>query len=190
MKKEAQSFWEEHSDIFCVASAIDTLLQPSNWEDPKTSSMQALTDAGRTKHALPLPVSAGTRVRFLANIGSVLTYDNVPGDGVEGTVIKIKSADGKTTAHGGRVFVSWDDGAFRPVLAEHLRPAKANKRVAGNVALRVATFGDLTAFFTPMTGSSDELVHKATKDLWSFRQDGDGFVIERLFNDSGAPLKV
>jgi len=41
-----------------------------------------------------------------------------------------------------------------------------------------------------VTGSRDELVHKATKDLWSFREDGGQFVIERLFNDSGDPLKV
>jgi len=49
----------------------------------------------------------------------------------------------------------------------------------------------VSAFFTPASsGNNDELVHKATKDLWSFHQDGDNYVIERLFDETGEPLKV
>ena len=41
-----------------------------------------------------------------------------------------------------------------------------------------------------VAGRVEELVHKATKDLWSFKKDGDNYVIERLFDESGNPLKV
>jgi hypothetical protein len=156
---------------------------------PETSAMQALTDKGRAAKALPLPVDAGSRVSFVTNLGSVLTYDDIPGEGMEGTVITVKTGAGKTTSQDGRVFVLWDDGKFRSIQAEHLRRAKGNRRMAQNVRMVVADFMDLTAFFAP-TGSADELVHKATKDLWAVRDNGEGFVIERLFNDSGKPLKV
>jgi len=156
---------------------------------PEQSVMQALTDKGREARALPLPVDAGVRVAFVTNLGSVLTYDDIPGAGVEGTVITVKTGSGKATSQDGRVFVIWDDGKFRSIQAEHLRRAKGNRRMAQNVRMVVADFMDLTAFFAP-TGSSDELVHKATKDLWAVRDNGAGFVIERLFNDSGKPLKV
>jgi hypothetical protein len=46
--------------------------------------------------------------------------------------------------------------------------------------------GDLTGFFR---GDNTDLVHKATQDLWSFRKDGDQYVIERMFDGNGEPLK-
>lgn len=56
--------------------------------------------------------------------------------------------------------------------------------------VRVARLGDLTQFFSSSRTASDTLVHKATKDLWSLKKDGSDYVIERLFDDSGSPLKV
>jgi hypothetical protein len=50
--------------------------------------------------------------------------------------------------------------------------------------------GDLTQFFSSSRTASDTLIHKATKDLWSLKKDGSDYVIERLFDDSGSPLKV
>lgn len=155
----------------------------------ETSVMQGLTDKGRAAQALSLPQDAGNRVRFVANLGSVLTYDVIPDDGMEGTVITVKTGAGKTTSLDGRVFVLWDNGKFLPIMAEHLRRAKGNRRMAQNVRMVVSEFMDLTAFFMP-TGTSDELVHKATKDLWAVHENGGNYVIERLFNDSGKPLKV
>ena len=177
---------------FCgTTAAMDSLLQGTSLGDVHSSVMRGLTDSGRMANALSLPVEAGTRVKFVANLGSVLTYDDIPGDGVEGTVVKVKSAVGKLTAHEGRVFVHWDDGQFRSILAEHLRPASHNKRVARSFAFRASTLGNLSDIFRLATSSpGDELVHKATKDLWSFRQDQGGYVIERLFQEDGVPLKV
>lgn len=184
-------FWAEMAQVFTVESAIDDQLQGRALEGPATTSLRELTDAARTAASLSLPVEAGTRVRFVANLGSVLTYDDIPDPGTPGTVVKVKTAGGKMTARDGWVYVAWDDGMFRPILAEHLRLASTKARVARGIRMAVSSMSDLTAFFSH-TGSmaADELVHKATKDLWSVRKDDNGYVIDRLFDSTGKPLKV
>jgi hypothetical protein len=128
-------------------------------------------------------------VKFVASLASVLSYSDIPSGDMEGTIIKVKTAEGKITHREGRAFVLWDDGKFRPVLAEHLRRASPRKRMATAVRMTVANLGDISGIFKAANG--DELIHKATRDLWSFRQDKNGsFVIERLFDDEGKPLKV
>jgi len=52
----------------------------------------------------------------------------------------------------------------------------------------VSDLGDLSMFFNS-TSRVDELVHKATKDLWAVKQTGGQYVIQRLFNDNGEPLR-
>ena len=181
----------EMQDAFVVESSIDTVLQDRTLGDGGTQSVRALTDAMRLSKALPLPQEAGTRVRFIANLGSVLTYDDIPGCGVEGTVVTVKSADGNVTHHEGRALVLWDDGKFRPILAEHLRLSSVAVKTASSYRMVVADLGDISSMFvTAGSGKdADELVHKATKDLWAVRKDGKKFVIERLFDDTGKPLK-
>ena len=181
-------FWDEMGTVF-AASAIDDMIQERNMEGPRTSAMRLLTDKSRAAGALDLPQVSGTRVMFLANLGSVLSYSNCPGENMEGTVVTVRSAEGNTTHREGRAFVNWDDGIFRPILAEHLRLAKSKKRMAHSVRRVVADLGDLSSFFEASLHRDDELVHRATKDLWSFQQDGDNYVIERLFDDTGSPLK-
>ena len=56
----------------------------------------------------------------------------------------------------------------------------------GKKAMRVASLGDLTNFLKIAEGV---LIHKSTNDLWSFSKDADGFVVSRLFDDTGEPLK-
>lgn len=51
---------------------------------------------------------------------------------------------------------------------------------------KVASLLDLQGF---VRSGSDTLVHKSTNDLWALRKEGDGYFVERLFNDSGTPLK-
>lgn len=153
------------------------------------TSMSMLTDKGRSASAIQLPQVAGTRVRFVANIGSVLTYDNVPDPSITGMVVTVKTADGPVTDQGGRVFVAWDDGVFRPIFAEHLRLAGPSQRRSSNVRMVVGSLGDISSMFTA-NSREGELIHRSTKDLWAVKKDGGNFVIERLFNDEGKPLKV
>jgi len=187
----SEDFWEEMKGAYVVGSSLDEYLGDGRpFEGGHYTSVRTLTDSYREANALVLPVDAGTRVKFLANVGSVMSYDDFPSPKIDGTVVTVKTGTGVTTAHEGRVFVLWDDGKFRPIMAEHLRPAGVTSKRGNAVRMVVADLGDIASFFTPVTGSRDELVHKATKDLWSFREDGGQFVIERLFNDSGDPLKV
>ena len=52
---------------------------------------------------------------------------------------------------------------------------------------RVASLQDLKGF---VRVSADTLIHKSQKDLWALKKEGDGhFYIERLFDDSGEPIK-
>lgn len=60
------------------------------------------------------------------------------------------------------------------------QPKKAAKRI------RVGSLAQLKGF---RRVASDTLVNKATQDLWAIRKDGEDFFIERLFDDSGSPLK-
>lgn len=176
--------------------AIDHILQGRTIEGAETTSIRALTEDSRKKGALELPVEAGTRVTFVANLGSVLSYDDIPEDRIAGTVVTVRSAAGDVTAYNDRVHVLWDDGKFRPIMAEHLRLAKSSDKRASSVRIRVSNFGDLSGFFEPAlwsgkkTASDKDLIHKATKDLWSFHKDGGEYVIERLFTEDGNPLKV
>ena len=187
--EQPDSFWEEMRTAFTVDSAIDTVLQERTIEGPRSTAMRALTDQAKAAKALPLPQPSGTRVKFVANLGSVLSYDDVPDGNLGGTIITVKTAEGNLNHREGRAFVLWDDGKFRPILAEHLRLASQKNRVASVVRMSAGNLGDLSGLFAS-SGREDELVHRATKDLWAFRQEGGQYVIERLFDDTGKPLKV
>jgi len=167
-------------------------------------SVRNLSDKYRAANALPLPTPAGTRVSFIGTLGAYLSDDNPPPQGLEGEVVNVRSANGDVTSHEGKVFVKWDDGQFRPIYAEFLRESEAKpgktatvrhgdptsvlgRIPAGVTQIRVASLGDLTSFLKVAEGT---LVHKSTKDLWSFSKDADGgLLVERLFNDTGEPLK-
>ena len=256
----SQDFWAsltENSSPQFLTAAMDAHLSGKAIGE-SFEGVRPLSDAGRAKQALALPVEVGTRVAFVGGLGAVLTYDSPPETGDTGTVAHVKRAGGNVTAHEGKVFVSWDDGRFLPVHAEHLRSAaskrgpdvwwlvaeenrilggpfmdtidahagmlrlapetrrktlvtihkmlpkhlradalsraeskgvalKAAGRVKRQAAVRLGSLGDLTSFFTKVGG--DTLIHKSTRDLWALKQDAGGFLIERLFDDSGEPLK-
>lgn len=183
-------FWEEMQGAYSVESSLDVHLQDRTLEGEGVSSVQALTDKMRAAKALPLPAEAGTRVKFVANLGSVLLYPDIPDTGVLGTVVTVKTADGNVTHQASNVFIMWDDGKFRPIHAEHLRHAVTSEKRASAFRMVASRGMDLTALFDSVTGRENELVHKATKDLWAVRKDGKKYVIERLFREDGEPLKV
>ncbi|MFA6235283.1 MAG: hypothetical protein WC824_14000 [Bacteroidota bacterium] len=169
-------------------SVIDEVLGHRTLSSSQYTSMRALTDKAREQSSLALPVNAGTRVAFLANLGSVLSYSDVPHPACEGTVVTVKTANGPATYQGSDVFFLWDDSNFRVIRAEHLKLGSPRK-TANNFRMVVSDLGDISSMFVN-AGSGDDLVHKATKDLWSCHKDGGNYVIERLFDDTGKPLKV
>jgi hypothetical protein len=129
-------------------------------------------------------------VAFITNIGSVLQWADPPADGSEGTIVMVRTAEGDQTSLNGLIFVKFDNGQFLQVDPQYLRAASVNTKLASGFTRRVASLGDLSGFLR--WGSDDnELVHKATRDLWSFETGDKGeFVISRLFDDTGEPLKV
>jgi len=171
-------------------SSLDSYLGGNSLDSDHYNSMKALTDRQKEAEAVSLPVSPGTRVSFITNVGSVLTYPNPPDPNSVGTVVTVRSANGDTTAHNEMVFVQWDGGNFLPVHRMHLKAAVRNQKRASSVVMKVSNLGDLGAFFSPSKRSKNDLVRKSTKDLWSLQKDGDQYVLSRLFNESGDPLKV
>jgi hypothetical protein len=170
--------------------AIDHVLQGRTIGGSQSTMLQALTDQARAANALQLPVTAGTRVSFAHNVGAVLSYADIPNQGIEGTVVTVRSADGDVTASDAGVHVMWDDGVFRAISADHLRVAKNSKKQARTVRMSFIEFGGIADLFEMTKVGSTDLVHKATKDLWSFSEKDGQFVIERLFSEDGNPLKV
>ena len=158
-------------------------------EGPQLTSMRNLSERFREKNALELPVMAGTRVTFLANVGALFSYDNPPDPNSMGEVVEVKVGSGRATHHENRVFVSWDDGELRAICAEHLRLAEPQAKRASAHRIRVGCSldGILGEY---MKVGTDTLVNRASKDLWAVKQDPNGFVIERLFSDDGSPLKL
>lgn len=65
-------------------------------------------------------------------------------------------------------------------------PVGTAKEAAAPVRVKVGSLSQLQGFTRV---SSDTLINKSTNDLWAIRKDGDEFQIERLFSDSGSPLK-
>jgi len=154
-------------------------------------TVRGLTDRGRAANALRTPVEAGTRISFVTNLGSVVAYADPPASDAPGTVVMVRTAEGDQTGMDGKVFVKFDDGRFMAMDPEHLRLAVSNTKLASSFSRRVSTLGDLSGFLRWGSEADSELVHHATKDLWSFETTDKGdFVISRLFDDTGAPLKV
>jgi|APSaa5957512622_1039677.scaffolds.fasta_scaffold55116_1 hypothetical protein len=196
-------FWNKliagHTET-TVPNAVDQRIKSREFGGELFTGMQSLTDAGKAASALDMPVEAGTKVSFLGTLGAVLTYSDSPDMGELGEVVSVRSANGDVTSHDGRVFVKWSSGKLIPVYAEHLRAERGatEPKVASEApdfedipirvsTLRVASFGDLSAF---LKVADNTLVHKSTKDLWAFEKDADGgLVVKRLFDGDGKPLK-
>jgi hypothetical protein len=182
----AKQYLTASSEIEPLYEAVETRMAGRSLAEG--ASVRGLTDRERAKQALQLPVEVGTKVLFASNIGAILTYDDPPAPNASGVVVAVKSASGQVTSHNDRVFVKWENGHTQAIHAEHLRLGKGRVRTTKMAdRIRVASLGDLTDFLKVSSGT---LVHRATKDLWKVSQDGSDFVIERLFQDNGRPLKV
>ena len=73
----------------------------------------------------------------------------------------------------------------------------AKQASAAPIRRRISTLADLNGFRRTASGhfqrevarTASDLEHLSTQDLWSLGQDKEGFFIQRLFDDSGAPIK-
>ena len=170
------NFWE-HGGFFVPSGSLDAHL----------SGDSTVQDYVRPKTAGPLP--SGTRVAFSGKLSALLAYPEPPDHGAIGTVVMVRTGAGDATEHNGLVFVKWDDGSFAGVHRAHLVATPEAIRTASAYRMMVAEMGDLTDFMKSADGG-DDLVHKSSKDLWKLSKMDGEYVIERLFDETGNPLKV
>lgn len=186
--------WTDFLDTAFVkgGGAMDDFLSDHGRDlggDYYTSVRKLVKTQDEDDPSLDLPVKSGTRVYFQGPPDLVATGE-FPPNGMVGTVVTVRSSRaGDITAYNNKVFVSWDDGEFRPVRPEFLREASDEDPVQSKKASEsfVRRAND---FFGFVVVAEDTLVQKATRDLWNFKKDGESYVIERLFEESGDPLKV
>jgi len=173
---------DEISLIWGGTQGMDTLLQEKGG-----SSVSDDTGEPAPK-GLRLPVQAGTRVRFKQNLNNLFYYTQMPPADTGGTVVRVRTAGGDVTVGDGRVMILWDNGQMRPAYPQHL--VRLRGRTASLSVRQVhASMGDLSEVFGfSRTGS--ELIHRATEDLWAFREENGSVILERLFQEDGTPLKV
>lgn len=190
---------DEDMENMFVDMPHNTVITAYLQDNPEArTTMTDLTDRGREAKAISRGIEAGTRVSFVTNLGTVLFYDRPPPRGCVGTVVKVRTSSGDTTGYEDLVFVKWDDGHFLPTHREHMRLSaedavhKYRKGTTTRTYDRfiVAGLGMLTDEFFMSASAGTDLVHKATKDLWSVQKTDDGYAIERLFDGTGEPLKV
>jgi hypothetical protein len=94
--------------------------------------------------------------------------------------VKVKNMSDSHKFDLGQIQVTGSTG-IDSLLAREPRMITPHRRV------RVASLQQLAGF---QRLSAETLIHKSDKDLWSIRKDADGaLVIERMFDDNGAPLK-
>jgi len=189
---DKNGFWDQFTEGFTTTSsnAMDEFLKDGlPLEGDQFKSMRGVAEKGKKEKKEASAFHAGSRVAFDQTLESIFTYDDIPGEGVEGSVVAVRTAHGNTTIDPmDRLFILWDDGKLRSISANHLKAAKTKQASK----YRIVASDDIVFanFFTVAGGHGDELVHKATKDLWSLKQDGESFVLERLFSEEGKPLKA
>jgi len=198
LKKQAECDCEHEEDFDAMAlglgagaaSDMDSFLQGKPLGGDYFTSMTDLAYGESPEVEETWPPTAGARVAFANedNLEALISYKNPP-IGEKGTVVKVRSANVEGTHYNDRVFVKFDSGRFMPVHRAHLSSAKSNAKKANNVRMVVQAGMDLTSLFSS-TDSGNDLIHKATKDIWSMKQDGESFIIERLFDVNGDPLKI
>ncbi len=117
----------------------------------------------------------------------VLRSSFLPDEVLDGTKLFLTAEKGKYIVHTRfqKWFASKNLAKAERVFEEMLLGKLPRSKMA--FPIRVASLGDLTQFLKRADG---KLIHKSTNDLWSYSKDADGnFLVERLFDDEGEPLK-
>lgn len=136
----------------------------------------------------------GMRVAFTNTMEAMLSYGDAPPPGTKGTVLSARTDGRMATSHDGMVFVAFDGHKNMAVASQHLLVSEAQKKKAqrktASMVRRASSIDALLGGDEFVKLAEDTLVHKATRDLWSLKQEPGGYVIERLFEDDGSPLKL
>jgi len=172
-----------------VDGAVESRLAGRKLDEGQFTAMQELTDSWKTKNAVQLPVKAGTKLQFSKDPSTLFAYHDAPELGAIGEAVEGRAASGYTTAFNDHVFLRFDDGVTRAIHISHLYEPKGHDKRSTQVdKIRVASIDALLGDFAKV--GADTLVNRATRDLWSLKKEGEEYVIERLFDDEGEPIKA
>lgn len=180
------NFWDEIS-----FGSVD---KTASLDEVLSTKISDLVDRTRSsvKDNLASNFVEGTRVAATTNNGLVIP-NKLPMSGTKGTVVKIRTASGEVTSLEGEVFVQWDGRGDKidRVPPEFLRMASMKLANLDDFVILSGQSLSISDFVkeakAPIVG---ELIHKATRDLWSVKVGDDGqYEIERLFDNTGEPLK-
>jgi hypothetical protein len=154
-------------------AAMDSFLSGRMIGGETFQSVSNLTDSGRARVALELPVDAGTRVVFSGGLGLVLPDAlNQINPGAKGVVIQARTATGASTATpSGEVFVRWDTGKLSKVPHTMLKAERVAVKHASSFTTRMAM---LSAFQVLSTGLSSAYGVTRREALDVLRKEGIG----------------
>lgn len=145
-------------------------------------SMDEFLSQGITKTA-GAKLSVGTRVKLSSSIESMLMYPNIGGD-VFGTIVRPKrDPSSQRTA-----FVKWDNGDIFEMENRYL--SRVGEGINGNyIKLGGKLSNSTMSDFVKSTKTDGGVIHLSTNDLWGVRKQGSEFVLERMFDNNGFPIK-
>lgn len=125
-------------------------------------------------------IACGTPVRYDDSFAARLASRHPPAPGSLGVVVRLREPAPEGYAWVRFAGVRAPSLVYAGALTETGKPKPSMSR-------RIASRMDLTGF---MRTASGDLVHAAEDDLWNLRKCDDGsYIIERLFDADGNPLK-
>lgn len=168
-------------------SALDGLLgSPAESAGQRRRVARAIAQAGK---GMDPPARFGQRVKLAPSLGYMLSARRLPDPQARGSIVCVKTARGEVSAMGRQgFFTAWTDGKFLelpPDILRALRGADYDPALARRVANLEEVVGQEYAL---SASSPQELIHKATRDLWAYQKIDGEFRLCRLFSYDGNPL--
>jgi hypothetical protein len=172
---------------------------------PREASKREFVDSVRNRGRFPVidadeyPPIRGMEGPFRFQSGRILYYDPQAGayydsktdiylDRNEKLASEEAKAEGDPCWEGYEMFGMKEKGGRKVPNCIPQKAASDEVLLRGTRRFRAASLGDLRSFLKVADGT---LVHKSTKDLWSFKKDADGgLTVERMFDSVGKPLKA
>lgn len=165
-------------------SSLDDLL-PQNPATRRVARTIARPGAVRPPGIFGLPV------RLAPTMGYAFSTRRLPDPRAQGSIVCVRTGRREVSAMGREgFFTAWEDGKFLEVPPDFVVRV-ANGKFDPALTRRVANLDSVVGKeFSLSATSPQELIHKATRDLWAFQDVGGQYQLCRLFDHDGTPLRV
>lgn len=168
-------------------SALDDLLGHHG----ELRAQRRVARSAAPAQAIKPPGIYGLPVRLTPSVGYALSTRRLPDPQARGSIVCVRTARGEVSAMGRQgFFTAWEDGKFLEIPPDILARVQGGKYDPALVR-RVANLGDVVGKEYALSATSpQELIHKATRDLWAFQKVEGQYQLCRLFDYDGNPLHV